>query len=42
MFCGRCPNGDYWKVPEEDKEVYEEYRRQVNEYLKIHNPNMVL
>ena len=25
MFCGDCPSGDYWKCPEEDRAVYDEY-----------------
>ena len=40
MWCGRCPRGDNWKVPEEDKEVWEEYRKQRREYDKIHNPRL--
>ena len=38
MWCGRCPDGDHWKVPEEDREVWDEYQRQRLEYDKIHNP----
>ena len=38
MWCGRCPRGDNWKVPEEDKEVWEEYQKQCREYDRIHNP----
>lgn len=38
MWCGRCPRGDNWKVPEEDKEIWEDYRRQCREYDRIHNP----
>lgn len=40
MWCDLCPHGSYWKVPEEDKEIYEEYRKQVHEYHKIHNPSL--
>ena len=25
IFCGDCPSGDYWKCPEEDRAVYDEY-----------------
>ena len=40
MWCGRCPRGDYWKVPEEDKEVWEDYQKQCREYDRIHNPRL--
>lgn len=40
MWCGRCPNGSNWKVPEEDKEVWEQYLEQCKEYDRIHNPNL--
>lgn len=33
-----CPHSNNWKVPEEDREVWEEYQRQIHEYHKIHNP----
>lgn len=39
MWCGRCPSGSNWKVPEEDKEVWEQYLEQCKEYDRIHNPN---
>jgi hypothetical protein len=32
MWCGRCPLGDNWKCPEEDKEVYEKYLKELHEY----------
>ena len=41
MWCGRCPHGSKWKVPDEDKEVWDEYQRQIEEYNKIHNPSLV-
>lgn len=40
MWCGRCPRGDYWKVPDEDKEVWAGYQKQLKEYNRIHNPSM--
>ena len=38
MFCGLCPYGSHWEVPEEDKELWEQYKKEINEYNKIHNP----
>lgn len=40
MCCGRCPKGDYWEVPEEDKEVWDKYQNDILEYYKLHNPSM--
>ena len=40
MWCGRCPHGEYWKVPEEDKEVYEAWQAEMVEYNRIHNPSL--
>lgn len=40
MWCDRCPKGSNWKVPEEDKEIYKEYQKQIIEYHKIHNPSL--
>lgn len=34
MYCGRCPCGELWKVPEEDREVWEEYQAKLHEYLQ--------
>ena len=39
MWCGRCPRGEYWKVPEEDREIWEQYQREWAAYLEAHNPN---
>ena len=36
MWCGRCPHGDYWKVPEEDKEVYDKWQVEYNNYMDKH------
>ena len=36
MWCGRCPQGEHWKVPEEDKEVWEKYQQEVLEYNILH------
>ena len=40
MWCGRCPRGDNWIVPEEDKEIWAGYQKQLKEYNRIHNPSM--
>lgn len=40
MHCGRCPKGSYWKVPEEDKEVWDKYQEEIMEYHKNHNLNL--
>lgn len=38
MWCDRCPNGTYWKVPEEDMEQWMMYQNKIKEYHKKHNP----
>lgn len=35
-WCDRCPEGDDWKVPVEDKAVYDKWREDVERY---HNEN---
>lgn len=40
MYCGLCPKGEYWKVPEEDKEMWEKHLEDVKEYERVHNPSM--
>lgn len=39
-YCGRCPLGADWVVPEEDKKVWIEYQKQLSEYNKLHNLNL--
>lgn len=36
MFCGSCPHGEYWKVPDEDAEVYNAYLQAVKQYNVDH------
>jgi hypothetical protein len=39
MFCNKCPYGEYWHVPEEDKDEYTKYRKEVTSYIETHNPD---
>lgn len=36
MWCDRCPKGEGWKVPEEDKEIYAQYKKEFNDYCNSH------
>lgn len=36
----KCRYSSNWKVPDEDKAVWDDYLRQVEEYNKIHNPKL--
>ncbi len=36
MWCDRCPNGEDWEVPEEDKAVYAQWRSEYNTYIQSH------
>lgn len=40
MYCGRCPRGSYWKVPDEDKAVWDAYQKEVDAYMRLHNPSL--
>lgn len=40
QWCGRCPNGSYWKVPEEDLEVWNKYKKELEEYNRKHNSSL--
>ena len=42
MWCGRCPKGDNWKVPQEDLEIWEQYQKSVHNYLILHNPEFTV
>lgn len=35
----KCRHSDDWKVPEEDREEYEAWRKEYDEYIDKHNPN---
>lgn len=34
--CSKCPRGWDWSIPEEDKEIFEQYRKEFNEYCESH------
>lgn len=36
----KCHHSNAWKIPEEDKEIYEEYRKSYMDYIKAHNPKI--
>jgi hypothetical protein len=36
MWCGRCPHGEYWKVPEEDVDEYNEWLWKKEQYIQEH------
>lgn len=36
MYCGKCPYGEYWKVPEEDRDEYAAYGRVLCQYNLDH------
>lgn len=36
----KCRHSDSFEVPEEDKEVYEEYLNKIEEYNALHNPSI--
>lgn len=36
LFCNKCPNGEHWRVPEEDKEVWMQHQLDVKAYIKDH------
>lgn len=35
-YCDRCPSGSNWIIPEEDREVWEEYQKELKEYFFKH------
>lgn len=42
IYCGKCPLGDDWKVPEEDKEVWKEHVQAVHNYLLDHERTIMI
>ena len=42
LFCGRCPSGEHWEVPEEDKEIYNKYIEEFNAYMILHGNDELL
>ena len=36
MFCGKCPLGDHWEVPDEDKSIWEQYIKDKKAYYDSH------
>lgn len=34
----KCRHSDSWRVPEEDKEAYNDWMREYEEYINKHNP----
>lgn len=36
IFCDKCPYGDEWKIPEEDKEVWKQHQAEVEAYAAEH------
>ena len=36
IYCGKCPKGDDWECPEEDKAVYEAWRLESDRYYEAH------
>lgn len=41
MFCGRCPRGECWRVPEEDKTIWDNYQKELLDYYQAHNPSFL-
>ena len=44
MWCERCPKGEYWEVPDEDKAVYQHYMTELYTYIEKHGgiENLIL
>lgn len=40
MGCSKCPYGENWKCPEEDREEYNKYLEEYGAYMRTHNPSM--
>lgn len=42
MWCGRCPSGELWQVPEEDEAAWEAYQAKLRAYNREHSPSLYL
>ena len=38
--CSKCPEGAYFEIPEEDLQEYRNYLLKINEYNRVHNPEL--
>lgn len=41
MYCGDCPHGEYFKIPEEDMAEYLKWHEEHEAYIRDHNPEMM-
>ena len=40
LECKKCPEGSDFEIPKEDLQEYREYLLKVDEYNKLHNPEL--
>ena len=36
MFCGKCHFGDHWKIPKEDRELWNQFQSDMDAYVEAH------
>ena len=41
MYCGDCPHGEYWTVPNEDRDIYDAYLETIKQYNIKHGNFMI-
>lgn len=44
MWCGRCPKGSHWQIPEDDKDIYTKWKIEEAKYEeanKVHGSLMI-